>query len=313
MSIPVLFCIHWLWTPGTWPHISRETYQYRVLPNGLVLHPYIYKTCPRLTLYGNFTKSCPQILETLGLLCQQQAMGQTKFLISQLLEWKSIMRWTTLTENRVVTIIKAVRILWVATNQPYIDMDIDSSSHSGKNGFGIEKAESEKKMRAAYIIREWMCSIAASLYPEIGKSSRRWYSSFGTFMAKPKSVCSHRTIHCLVFSVQSFGIKYVGAWLAKSTDACFATTVTFIDDTATHSRDYANSIADSPILAKQTMILPVRNWTSVSMTHHDRPFVCCTADHSLWNYGYGPWEEPQHTLKCMCWLYPLFVFVFFPQ
>lgn len=39
----------------------------------------------------------------------------------KLLDWKSIMSWATLTEDRAVLIIKAVRILWVATNHPYID------------------------------------------------------------------------------------------------------------------------------------------------------------------------------------------------
>lgn len=58
--------------------------------------------------------------------------------------------------------------------------------------------------------------------------------------------------------------------------------VTFMDDTATHSVDYANSLADSPILAKQIMDLSIINWTSVPITHQVSLTVCCTADHPHW-------------------------------
>lgn len=74
-------------------------------------------------------------------------------------------------------------------------MDFDSSNPHDESGLGIEKAESEKKMRAAYKIRQCMCCRAASLYLEIGKSTRRWFSSFG----KSRSQSVHKqTIRCLV-------------------------------------------------------------------------------------------------------------------
>lgn len=150
-----------------------------------------------------------------------------------------------------------------------------------------------------------MHSLGASLYPEIGKSIRKWFSSFGTIMAKLKSICS-QTDSSQPSLVQGPKTQFTGAWLAKSTDVYFTTTVTFIDDTAPHSTDYANRVADSPIRAKQTMVLPVTNWTSMLITHKVKPTVCCTADHSRWNYRYDPWESLQHTLKCVCCIYTLF-------
>lgn len=79
-----------------------------------------------------------------------------------------------------------------------------------------------------------------SLRPKIGRPTRRWFSSFGTLTVKPKLICSQANylLHSLD---QCNGPEFVGARLAKSTDARFLSTVILMDDTAIHLRNYANS------------------------------------------------------------------------
>lgn len=134
--------------------------------------------------------------------------------------------------------------------------------------YSIEKVKTKKKMRAACIIIQLICSLAAKLRPEIGKSTRSWFSTYD----KSQSQSAYKwTTHCLVccealeqcFSVFGTVIcQYVISQINRCTLSYYCHFYGWHCNTLPV---YANSVADEPILLKQTMFIPVRKWSSVLM------------------------------------------------